>query len=45
MSETGWRAQVSPKDHPVNDYDFDVVIGADGKRNTLGGLFRSQNLP
>ncbi|GIX74346.1 protein-methionine sulfoxide oxidase mical3a [Caerostris extrusa] len=31
----GWRARVSPSDHPVSQYEFDVLIGADGKRNTL----------
>ncbi|CAK1553968.1 unnamed protein product [Leptosia nina] len=33
----GWRARVSP-DHPVSQYEFDVLIGADGKRNTLKGF-------
>nr|CAD7567614.1 unnamed protein product [Timema californicum] len=33
----GWRAEVSPPDHPVSQYEFDVLIGADGKRNTLEG--------
>jgi len=28
---------VSPADHPVSQYEFDVLIGADGKRNTLDG--------
>jgi len=30
---------VSPADHPVSQYEFDVLIGADGKRNTLDGEF------
>ncbi|XP_032306809.1 F-actin-monooxygenase Mical isoform X4 [Drosophila ananassae] len=31
----GWRAAVSPSDHAVSHYEFDVLIGADGKRNML----------
>ncbi|XP_068157141.1 F-actin-monooxygenase Mical isoform X12 [Drosophila tropicalis] len=34
-STTGWRAAVSPADHAVSHYEFDVLIGADGKRNML----------
>ncbi|XP_050361307.1 F-actin-monooxygenase Mical isoform X3 [Nymphalis io] len=42
-SETlGWRARVSPIDHPVAQYEFDVLIGADGKRNTLQGFKRKE---
>jgi len=37
LSEVGWRAKVSPADHPVSEYVFDVCISADGKRNTLQG--------
>lgn len=33
----GWRAEIRPSDHPVADFDFDVVVGADGRRNTLEG--------
>ncbi|XP_023165273.2 F-actin-monooxygenase Mical isoform X4 [Drosophila hydei] len=32
---TGWHAAVSPADHAVSNYEFDVLIGADGKRNML----------
>ncbi|XP_044752612.1 F-actin-monooxygenase Mical isoform X2 [Coccinella septempunctata] len=38
----GWRAQVKPSDHPVSQYEFDVIIGADGKRNTLTGFKRKE---
>lgn len=38
----GWRARVSPSDHPVSQYEFDVLIGADGKRNTLLGFNRKE---
>ncbi|XP_052859195.1 LOW QUALITY PROTEIN: F-actin-monooxygenase Mical [Drosophila gunungcola] len=31
----GWRAAVTPADHAVSHYEFDVLIGADGKRNML----------
>lgn len=33
----GWRAEVHPRTHPVNELEFDVIIGADGRRNTLSG--------
>lgn len=33
----GWRAEIRPADHPVASIDFDVVVGADGRRNTLEG--------
>ncbi|KAL1130961.1 hypothetical protein AAG570_012202 [Ranatra chinensis] len=38
----GWRAVVVPSDHPVSQYEFDVLIGADGKRNTLDGFKRKE---
>uniref|UniRef100_A0A8D8W3X7 F-actin monooxygenase n=1 Tax=Cacopsylla melanoneura TaxID=428564 RepID=A0A8D8W3X7_9HEMI len=38
----GWRAVVSPPDHPVSQYEFNVLIGADGKRNTLEGFKRKE---
>lgn len=42
FSETGWRAEIKPSDHPVSQYEFDVIIGADGKRNTLQGFTRKE---
>ena len=39
---TGWRARVEPGDHPVSQYEFDVLVGADGKRNTLTGFKRKE---
>ncbi|XP_073078541.1 F-actin-monooxygenase MICAL3 isoform X18 [Manis javanica] len=33
----GWRALVHPKTHPVSEYEFEVIIGGDGRRNTLAG--------
>ncbi|XP_059055416.1 F-actin-monooxygenase Mical isoform X4 [Achroia grisella] len=42
-SETlGWRARVSPTEHPVSQYEFDALLGADGKRNTLQGFKRKE---
>ncbi|MFT7816723.1 F-actin-monooxygenase MICAL2-like isoform X2 [Arapaima gigas] len=38
----GWRAEVRPADHPVADFDFDVIVGADGRRNTLEGFRRKE---
>ncbi|XP_041652083.1 protein-methionine sulfoxide oxidase mical2b isoform X3 [Cheilinus undulatus] len=38
----GWRAEVHPSSHPVSDFDFDVVIGADGRKNTLDGFSRKE---
>ncbi|XP_071362532.1 F-actin-monooxygenase mical2b isoform X3 [Trachinotus anak] len=38
----GWRAEVRPSSHPVSDFDFDVVIGADGRKNTLDGFGRKE---
>lgn len=26
-----------PASHPISDYEFDVLIGADGRRSTLDG--------
>ncbi|XP_038563092.1 protein-methionine sulfoxide oxidase mical2b-like isoform X3 [Micropterus salmoides] len=38
----GWQAEVRPSSHPVSDFDFDVVIGADGRKNTLDGFGRKE---
>ncbi|KAM4630469.1 F-actin-monooxygenase MICAL2 [Polymixia lowei] len=38
----GWRAEIRPADHPVAHFDFDVVVGADGRRNTLEGFKRKE---
>ena len=40
--ENGWKAKVSPPEHPISQYEFDVLIGADGKRNTLQGFKRKE---
>nr|XP_048711551.1 F-actin-monooxygenase MICAL2 isoform X2 [Caretta caretta] len=38
----GWRAEFLPMDHPLSEFEFDVVIGADGRRNTLEGFRRKE---
>ncbi|XP_010162218.2 F-actin-monooxygenase MICAL3, partial [Antrostomus carolinensis] len=37
-----WRALVHPKTHPVSEYEFEVIIGGDGRRNTLEGFRRKE---
>ncbi|XP_057691959.1 F-actin-monooxygenase mical2b isoform X2 [Corythoichthys intestinalis] len=37
-----WRADIRPSSHCVADFDFDVVIGADGRKNTLDGFSRKE---
>ncbi|XP_064616529.1 LOW QUALITY PROTEIN: protein-methionine sulfoxide oxidase mical3b-like [Liolophura sinensis] len=39
---TGWRARILPENNPVSEFEFDVLIGADGKRNTLHGFKRKE---
>ncbi|WKX93565.1 hypothetical protein Q1695_011104 [Nippostrongylus brasiliensis] len=39
---TGFRASLEPKDHILSDYDIDVLIAADGKRNTVPGFPREE---
>ncbi|KAI1889803.1 hypothetical protein AGOR_G00166690 [Albula goreensis] len=38
----GWRAELRPADHPISSFDFDVIVGADGRRNTLEGFRRKE---
>ncbi|XP_066504578.1 F-actin-monooxygenase mical2b isoform X2 [Hoplias malabaricus] len=38
----GWRAEVNPACHTISDYEFDVLIGADGRRTTLDGFKRKE---
>lgn len=33
----GWRMEVCPESHLASQLDIDVIIGADGRRNTLPG--------
>lgn len=39
LAEIGWRAEFLPADHALSDFEFDVIIGADGRRNTLEGEY------
>lgn len=41
FSEFGWRAAVSPADHPVSKFEFDFIIGANGRKSTLPGFNRT----
>ncbi|XP_053544060.1 protein-methionine sulfoxide oxidase mical3b isoform X8 [Ictalurus punctatus] len=38
----GWSAEVHPPAHPVSELQFNVVVGADGRRNTLPGFRRKE---
>ena len=42
MDGCGWRASVQPADHAVSHFEFDALLGADGKRNTLSGFKRKE---
>ncbi|GMS84530.1 hypothetical protein PENTCL1PPCAC_6705, partial [Pristionchus entomophagus] len=39
---SGYRALLEPSDHILSTYEFDVLIGADGKRNTVPGFPREE---
>ncbi|CAG5127224.1 unnamed protein product, partial [Candidula unifasciata] len=41
-SGVGWKCKVTPDNHALSEYEFDVLIGADGKRNTLPGFRRKE---
>ncbi|XP_041636593.1 F-actin-monooxygenase MICAL3-like [Cheilinus undulatus] len=40
--KVGWRMEVSPGSNPLNQLEFDVIVGADGRRNTLPGFRRKE---
>uniref|UniRef100_A0A8C9TRX8 F-actin monooxygenase n=1 Tax=Scleropages formosus TaxID=113540 RepID=A0A8C9TRX8_SCLFO len=40
--DQGWRAEVRPTDHPVSNFGFDVMIGANGSKGTLSGFRRKE---
>uniref|UniRef100_A0AAZ3SUZ2 F-actin monooxygenase n=1 Tax=Oncorhynchus tshawytscha TaxID=74940 RepID=A0AAZ3SUZ2_ONCTS len=42
QQKVGWRVEVKPMSHPINTLQCDVVIGADGRRNTLPGFRRKE---
>jgi len=35
----GWRVKVNPPNHPLNKMDIDVLVGAEGKRVTVPGIY------
>ncbi len=37
VAEAGWGVKVLPPESHVSEFEFDVLVGADGKRNTLHG--------
>ena len=41
----GWKAQVVPDTSPVAAYEFDVMIGADGKKYSLPGFVAKEFKP
>ncbi|XP_061171065.1 F-actin-monooxygenase mical1-like [Saccostrea echinata] len=41
-ADVGWRCRCTPEDHPLSDYQFSVIIGADGKGETLPGFVRKE---
>ncbi|XP_077449439.1 protein-methionine sulfoxide oxidase mical3a-like isoform X2 [Stigmatopora argus] len=40
--EVGWTLEAWPKSHVVNQLQFEVIVGADGHRNTLPGFRRKE---
>lgn len=38
----GWRVKVIPENHVICQETFDVIIGADGRRNSLPGFNRKE---
>ena len=40
-TNSGWRMSTTPTTTPISSYDFDVLLAADGKQNSLPG-FRSK---
>ena len=37
-SNSGWTVKTTPSSCPVTSYHFDMIIGADGKQNSLPGF-------
>ena len=37
-ANSGWTVQTTPSSCPITSYHFDVIIGADGKQNSLPGF-------
>ncbi|KAL5271100.1 hypothetical protein ACHWQZ_G001675 [Mnemiopsis leidyi] len=41
-NSTGWRISVKPSNTEIEMTDFDVLVGADGKRNSIPGFQRKE---
>ena len=37
-NDRGWRAQCSPHVKQLDEFEFDVIVGADGKKDMLPGF-------
>ena len=37
-----WRCEFSPSNHPLNDMDFRVLVGAEGKKSRIPGFDRKE---
>ena len=41
--DLGWHASLNPSDHPLNDFEFDILVGGDGARkNRIPGFDRKE---
>ena len=38
-SSTGWRVKVNPSNHYLNKVNIDVLIGAEGTKVTVPGMY------
>ena len=38
----GWRAKLNPADSPLNHFEFDVLVGGDGRRSVMPGFDRKE---
>nr|XP_039255042.1 F-actin-monooxygenase MICAL3-like [Styela clava] len=39
---TTWKAKIEPSSSSVSDFDFHMVVGADGRKNTLKGFTKKE---
>jgi hypothetical protein len=40
LFSVGWKCKTYPKAHVVSEFEFDVVIGAEGKGTILQGTYK-----
>jgi len=38
FADEGWKAKIEPSSSPVSQFTFDVIIGADARKNTFEGF-------